>query len=177
MLLLQPRANDGVAPFKPTKNPVLSALIVLCLLVITAPAYAVQAPQFSLKDANDKTVSLKSMRGKVVYVDFWASWCIPCKQSFPWMNEIQQRYKQQGLEIVAINLDENRLDAERFLEQVKPGFTIAYDPAGETAEKYDLQVMPSSYLIDRKGNLVHMHRGFNGGAKHELEQQIQKALK
>ncbi len=145
-------------------------------LSLNTTAMAVQAPLFTLKDAQNRTVSLKKQRGNVVYVDFWASWCTPCKQSFPWMNEIQQRYGKKGLRVIAINLDENPKDAERFLQQVPANFTIAYDPSGKVAEKYDLQVMPSSYLVDRKGKLVYLHRGFKGGDKRDMEAHIVKAL-
>ena len=140
-------------------------------------AYAVNAPQFSLKDSAGKTVSLKQYRGKVVFVDFWASWCTPCKQSFPFMNELHQRYNTKGLKIIGINLDADKKDADRFLEQVKADFIIAYDPSGNTAEKYDLQVMPSSYLIDGNGRLVYLHRGFKAGDKREMEEKIIQALK
>ncbi|HHO59292.1 MAG TPA: TlpA family protein disulfide reductase [Thiotrichales bacterium] len=140
-------------------------------------AYAVNAPQFSLKDSAGKTVSLKKYRGKVVYVDFWASWCTPCKQSFPFMNELHERYGKKGLKIIGINLDADKKDADKFLKQVKADFTIAYDPSGKTAEKYDLQVMPSSYLIDRNGRLVYLHRGFKAGDKREMEEKIVQALK
>ncbi len=157
---------------------ILYKYITTLLLVFSLQtAYAVNAPQFSLKDSAGKTVSLKQYRGKVVFVDFWASWCTPCKQSFPFMNELHERYDKKGLKIIGINLDTEKKDADRFLKQVKADFTIAFDPSGKTAEQYDLQVMPSSYLIDRNGRLVYLHRGFKAGDKREMEEKIVQALK
>ena len=160
-----------------TFKPLFVPLFAVALLASAVTAHAIKAPEFSLKSDRNQTVSLKSLKGKVVYVDFWASWCTPCKQSFPWMNEIHKRYSDKGLKVVAINLDNDRSQAKRFLDEVKADFTIAYDPAGTTAEKYDLQVMPSSYLIDRKGRLVHLHRGFKQGDTKKMEQKISEALK
>ncbi|MGB5397328.1 MAG: TlpA disulfide reductase family protein [Gammaproteobacteria bacterium] len=149
----------------------------VCLLFIFASsqALAIKAPDFSLP-GDKKTIALKDYRKKVVYVDFWASWCTPCKQSFPWMSEMQKRYKKEGLEIIAINVDKDRSLATEFLEQSVPGFTIAYDPEGKVAESYDLSVMPSSFLIDRKGKLVHVHKGFKTTEKNAMEGKIKSLL-
>lgn len=93
------------------------------------------------------------------------------------MNEMQTRYGKQGLEVVAINLDESKQAAVEFLQQVPANFKIAYDPKGVTAEQYSLKVMPSSYIVGRNGDLVHLHRGFKAGDKDDMEAQIAKALK
>ena len=153
----------------------LQSIFTVLLVVCSTQALAINAPDFSLPGDNKK-VSLHDYRKKVVYVDFWASWCAPCKQSFPWMTEMQERYKKQGFEIIAINLDDDRDSALQFLERVSPGFTIAYDPEGKTAESYGLTVMPSSYLIDRKGQLTAVHKGFKTTDKHEMEEKIKSLL-
>lgn len=141
----------------------------------SAVASAEKAPSFSLNGDNG-TVSLKQLRGKVVYLDFWASWCVPCRKSFPWMNEIQQKYKSKGLVVVGINLDESKADAKNFLKQIPGNFTMAYDPDGKTPGKYNVEVMPTSYLIDRGGNLVHTHRGFKKSKADKVEAEIQALL-
>jgi thiol-disulfide isomerase/thioredoxin len=138
--------------------------------------YAGAAPEFDLPSA-DGQVSLSSLRGKVVYVDFWATWCVPCRKSFPWMNEMLERYQDKGLEIVAINLDEDRGNVPRFLEKYPAKFTVLFDPEGESAGKYQVKGMPSSYLIDRKGQLISSHVGFRNEDKEELESQIRAALR
>jgi len=135
-------------------------------LAVAAPAAPFDLPGARLAD----------LRGKVVYLDFWASWCGPCRKSFPWMNALQQRHAKAGLQVVAINLDEKREDAAAFLASVPAGFTIAYDPAGATARAYGIKGMPSSALIGRDGQLLWMHSGFNEADKDKLEQQVRAAL-
>jgi cytochrome c biogenesis protein CcmG, thiol:disulfide interchange protein DsbE len=116
------------------------------------------------------------LRGKVVYVDFWASWCGPCRKSFPWMSELQQRHAAEGLQVVAVNVDEKREDAVAFLAKVPARFTIAYDPAGATPKAYGVKGMPSSALVGRDGQLLWMHTGFNEADKGQLEECIRAAL-
>lgn len=129
------------------------------------------APPFDLPGAR-----LADWRGKVVYVDFWASWCAPCRKSFPWMNALQQRHAAAGLQVVAINVDEKREDAAAFLAKVPAGFTIAYDPSGATPKAYGVKGMPSSALVGRDGQLLWMHTGFNEADKDRLEERIRAAL-
>lgn len=147
-------------------------LVVLASCFFQSNAYAGPAPAFSLKGDNG-SVSLKKYRGKVVYLDFWASWCVPCRKSFPWMNEMQKKYHAKGFEVIGINLDESQGDAKNFLKQIPAHFTVAYDPNGVTPGKYHVEVMPTSFLIDRKGNLVKTHRGFKKSKADDVEAEIQ----
>jgi len=117
-------------------------------------------------------ISLSDLKGEVVYLDFWASWCLPCRKSFPWMNELQARYQEQGLKVIAINLDEDRAVAERFLEQLPAHFSVAFDPRGQSAENYQVLGMPSSYIIDRQGQLQLTHVGFRERDKEMVEKSI-----
>ncbi len=134
-----------------------------------------QAPGFSLPGQN-KTVQLSDYRGKVVYLDFWASWCEPCKRSFPWMNELQSLYGEDGFEIIAVNLDTSRKDAEEFLKKMPAQFEVAFDKSGKTAEAYNLKAMPSSFLIDKNGRLVHKSLGYRVEEKKIVEKKIQKLV-
>ena len=92
------------------------------------------------------------------------------------MNDIHARYKNKGLKVIAINLDTEAADAKKFLSKYPANFTIAYDPKGKTPKQYNLSVMPTSYLIDRRGNLLFIHKGFKEGQTQEIEQKIQQAL-
>lgn len=121
-------------------------------------------------------VSLRENAGKVVYVDFWASWCGPCKQSFPFMNELQKKYAANGLQIIAINVDKTRDDAMIFLKKNQADFTIAFDSVGTVPTQYDVKGMPSSYLIGRDGKLIYTHRGFKAQDTAEIEAKIRAAL-
>ena len=153
----------------------LYSIITAALFTVSANLWAAPAPDFSLPTDNG-TISLKDLRGKVVYLDFWASWCTPCRKSFPWMNEINTRYKDKGLVVLAVNLDEERESTKPFIKATSPNFTIAYDSKGESAEQYQLKGMPSSYLIDRNGELVSTHIGFRKKDKSKLEAEINSLL-
>lgn len=102
------------------------------------------------------------MKGKVVLVDFWASWCGPCKQSFPALNEIQKQFAAEGLVVVAINVDESRADMEAFLKQHPAEFAVVRDAAQKLVEKAGVETMPSSFLIGRDGKIRSVHSGFKG---------------
>jgi cytochrome c biogenesis protein CcmG/thiol:disulfide interchange protein DsbE len=100
------------------------------------------------------------LQGKVVYLDFWASWCGPCRQSFPWMNELQRELGSQGLVVVAVNVDHERADANRFLASYPADFRVLFDPDGRLAERYKVAGMPTSFIIGRDGKIVATHAGF-----------------
>jgi cytochrome c biogenesis protein CcmG/thiol:disulfide interchange protein DsbE len=121
-------------------------------------------------------VDIPSLPGRVVYVDFWASWCGPCRQSFPWMEVMKSTYEAQGLEIVAVNLDRDRADADKFLTQFHPTFAVRFDPNAELAEFYKVRGMPSSVLIDRHGVARFTHVGFRPVDGPVYEAQLRKLL-
>ena len=133
------------------------------------------APSFSLPTRAGTPVVLDSLRGKVVLVDFWASWCEPCKKSFPWMTSMQTRFGAKGFDVVAVNLDKNPDQAIAFLDQFPVQFPIAFDSKGKTAEAFDVSVMPSSFLIDRRGRIVYTHRGFDPAMTAPMEAAIESA--
>jgi cytochrome c biogenesis protein CcmG/thiol:disulfide interchange protein DsbE len=152
----------------------------LAVLINAAPAHAARigdsAPAFDLATADGRSVSLDGLRGNVVYVDFWASWCVPCKQSFPWMNALQDRHRGERFAIVAINVDKHRPDAERFLRDVPATFPVVFDAAGATPAAFDVKGMPSSYLIDRNGKVVAIEEGFHDDRVAAIEAQIRALL-
>lgn len=133
------------------------------------------APDFELP-GKQGTVKLSSRAGSIVYVDFWASWCGPCRQSFTWMNSMQDKYKSRGLEIIGINLDAENEDARKFLAQTPAKFTIAFDSKGVAPRLYGVKGMPTSYLIGRDGKVLFRHTGFKAADREKLEKQIQAAL-
>jgi cytochrome c biogenesis protein CcmG/thiol:disulfide interchange protein DsbE len=112
-----------------------------------------------------------------VLVDFWASWCVPCRASFPWMSELHRRYAPDGLVIVAVDLDRDRALADRFLELHPAPFTVAFDPAGRTAEAYGVKGMPSSFLVARDGTILHSHAGFDTRKAAMVEDLVRESLR
>jgi len=110
---------------------------------------------------NDQALDISSYKGKVIYLDFWASWCPPCKLSFPSLNKLHTELQSQGVEVIAINLDEEKTDAESFLKQTPVNFYISYDKEGNCPKAYNVMAMPSSYIIDKKGIVREVHLGFD----------------
>ncbi len=155
----------------------IAALAAACLAgAARAVAPGDAAPALSLPDTTGSTVALDRLKGRVVYVDFWASWCGPCKRSFPWMNEMHRKYGDQGLTVVAVNVDKKREDAAKFLAATPGAFTIVYDPAGGTPAAWQVKGMPTSYLVDRDGRIVAVDSGFRDESKDALEARIRAAL-
>jgi cytochrome c biogenesis protein CcmG, thiol:disulfide interchange protein DsbE len=140
---------------------VASALLVLALSA--QPAIAANA---------DDLLDISAFRGRVVYLDFWASWCAPCRESFPWMNRVQRELGQDGLVVIAVNVDREHADAERFMRELAPHFRVVFDPDGVLPEKFGVRGMPTSFLIDRDGQVRSRHEGFRLADRDALAQQI-----
>ena len=157
------------------KQFISAALFALLLLSHNSFAAYNQAPDINLP-CIDGSVNLAELKGKVVYLDFWASWCEPCKKSFPWLHDIKQRFAEKGFEVVAVNLDKDRKLADEFLKVMDVNFVVAFDESGESASSYKLKGMPSSYLIGRDGRLYASHTGFIEKDKNKLEQAIEELL-
>lgn len=117
-------------------------------------------------------VDLDSFKGKVIYLDFWASWCAPCRESFPFMNDLQQNFGPQRLVVIAVNVDRNHTDAEHFLQKHPARFRVIFDPQGVLARKFSVHGMPSSFVIDRSGQVQVRHEGFRLADREALEQQV-----
>ncbi|WP_169308445.1 TlpA disulfide reductase family protein [Ferrimonas aestuarii] len=137
----------------------MRTLLSLFLTLSFAAAVAAKpAPDFSLKPNLQQSLIEVSQKGPV-YLDFWASWCGPCRRSFPFMNELVAQYQPEGLTVIAVNLDVEKQDADNFLTQFPANFTIVYDPEFTIADAYKVAGMPSSYLI-YKGEIIEQHVGF-----------------
>ena len=122
------------------------------------------------------TYVLQQLKGKVVYMDFWASWCPPCVKSFPFLNQLNNDLKEKGLHVVGINLDEEVTDAQDFLAKNPVDFSIVADPSKQCAKVFELMAMPTSYLIDKSGNVRHIHQGFRSNESEELRALITQLL-
>jgi len=138
------------------------------------PAAGLKAPHFALPTAHGM-VDSDSLRGRIVYVDFWASWCDPCRRSFPWMADLHRRLGPHGLTIVAINLDKDRAAAETFLAAHPAPFTVAFDPAGRTAEAFQVPAMPTSFVLNRSGEILHAQAGFDPAKTAALDTLLKEA--
>jgi len=161
------------------KKPWISAAIFALSVLGGTPSQAIEAgqaaPDFELP-GRQGPVKLSQYKGKTVYLDFWASWCGPCKQSFPWMNEMQSRYSGKGLQVLAVNLDQKAADATAFLGSNPARFDVAFDPNGTTPKQYAIKGMPTSVLIGPDGRVIQTHSGFKDEQRAELEAHIKHAL-
>jgi cytochrome c biogenesis protein CcmG/thiol:disulfide interchange protein DsbE len=149
-------------------------------LLSVSPVLAIEpgakAPGFSLSSFKGENVSLDSLKGKVVYVDFWATWCGPCRMSLPWMDGIQKKYAASGLVILAVNEDLKTEDAKKVVDALNPSFTPLIDNKGTVAGIFSPPTMPSSFLIDRQGVVRMVHPGFKEVDQAQLDSEIAKLV-
>ncbi len=131
---------------------------------------------FSVVTSRADTLDLNRYRGKVLVVDFWASWCQPCRHSFPWLNAMQKKYGDRGLVVVGVNVDRERAEADRFLAGVPATFEIVFDPKGELASRFEVPGMPSTYVFGPDGQLLAKHIGFKDSAADDREAELQQWL-
>lgn len=142
--------------------------ILLVLMLVASP---VKAEIYEISQ-----LDLKSYHGKVVYLDFWASWCKPCQKSFPWMNQLLTRYPAEKFTVITINLDAETEAMHQFLGKVEANFDIYHDPSGQIAEQFQIEGMPTSYLIDAAGKVVKKHIGFYTRHIEKYEREIEALL-
>lgn len=155
---------------------VVGALVGPATRVHAAPAPPMTAAGFKLP-GREGVVDLAAFRGKVVYLDFWASWCGPCRASFPWMTNLARTHAADSLVVIAVNLDKDRALADAFLVEHPAGFRVAFDPSGRTAEAYKVSAMPTSFLIGRDGTVLLRHAGFDARRTADVERRIVEALR
>jgi len=156
--------------------PIVFTLITLVSSAPVTSAATRPTPNVAVQTADGETVRLNDYKGKVVLIDFWASWCPPCKASFPALDAIRREYQAKGLEVLAVNLDERRHDADAFLAAHPHSLTVLYDPKGVSPQAFAVKGMPSSFLIDRAGNIRFTHMGYSGNVDDAYRQEIAQLL-
>ena len=155
--------------------------LTLLLLALSSTSFALKtgdkAPNFSLPLLTQTgSLSLSQYRGKVVYLDFWASWCGPCRKSLPLLNNMRNSLKDEPFEVIAINLDEEIKDARGFLKEFPVSYPTLHDATSQSPEKYSLRGMPTSYLIDKKGIVRAIHTGFKPSDMKKIQQEVNQLL-
>jgi len=135
------------------------------------------APGFSLSSRTGDKVSLEQLKGQVVMLNFWASWCGPCRAEMPLLEQMYKRYSPLGFTLIGVNVDAETKDAEKWLAATPVTFPVLFDTKSDVSKLYDVDAMPSSVFIDRKGNVRYLHRGYKAGDESEYLNQIRALLK
>jgi DsbE subfamily thiol:disulfide oxidoreductase len=141
----------------------LIALLLASAPLLQAATIGRLAPKFTLQDAQAKPRTLASYKGKVVLINFWASWCGPCQAELPELNRLAAQYKARNVRVLAINVDRDRSQAKQLLKRLglgAPALEILWDPHSKAVSAYDIQGMPSSFVLDRAGVIRYLHSGF-----------------
>jgi peroxiredoxin len=133
-------------------------------------------PELGLVDLEGKRIDRAALAGKVVVVDFWATWCAPCKQELPVLQRLYERYAKQGLVVVAVSVDKDATNVRKFASELKLSFPVLHDAKHDVAGRFDPPRMPSSFIVDRKGIVRHVHAGYRAGDEAKLEAEIKALL-
>ena len=154
-------------------------LAAACLFVWSASADEIRgpAPDFNLAARDGGTVSLSGLKGQVVMVNFWATWCGPCRQEMPHLEALYQRYSDLGFTLLGVNVEEDSSGADDFLAETPVSFPILFDPTSKVSELYDVVAMPSTVLVDREGNMRFIHHGYKPGYENDYQSQIRALLR
>ncbi|MBX3623587.1 MAG: TlpA family protein disulfide reductase [Rhizobacter sp.] len=159
-------------------RPLLGALLLAAATWSSAAVpVGANAPDFTLKTLNGPNMRLQEQRGKVVLVNFWATWCGPCRKEMPHLNRIADKYKSSGLVLLGVNIDEDVRNAAEVAGKLKVSFPVLLDTDKAVSKMYDLNSMPSTMVIDRSGKVRYVHRGYQDGYEDTYDQQIRELLK
>ena len=153
----------------------LGALLMAASLAVAAGN--AQAPGFSLPDKSGGPVALKDFDGQVVLINFWASWCGPCREEMPLLDELYQRYEPLGFTMLGINVEEDTVAAEKFLQGMPVNFPVLFDRENSVSKLYDVIAMPSTVIVGRDGSIKYIHHGYESGDENVYQDQIRQALR
>ncbi len=178
---LNERALPPSNPPMRSRALVSASLATLLTLGTAATVLAIdvgaRAPEIGARTLDGRRIRMADLRGKVVIVDFWASWCDPCREEMPVLERMYQRYKDQGLVVVGVSVDRNARNARGFLRRTPVSFPIVHDGGHGIADRYSPPRMPSSYIIDRRGVIRHVHEGFRSGDGQRMEREVRALLR
>jgi len=158
---------------------IVALIFFLAASLVTAPLSASEisgvAPDFTLKSKGGSNIRLADLKGKVVLINFWASWCGPCRQEMPALDQLYTRYQRGGFTVLGVNVETDSRAADNLLKKIPVSFPILYDSTSSVSELYQVQAMPTSLLIDRDGKLRHLYHGYKPGYEEKYRTDI-KAL-
>ncbi len=167
--------------YKYSALSIKSIVFAMLLGVVAGPLPAASltgpAPDFTLKSRGGENIKLSELRGQVVMINFWASWCGPCRQEMPLLDQLYQRYQPMGFTLLGVNVEEDSRAADKILKEIPVSFPVLYDKKNQVSESYQVRAMPSTFLIDRDGKVRYLHKGYQPGYEEEYQQQIRELVK
>jgi thiol-disulfide isomerase/thioredoxin len=163
-----------------TTHDVIGSLL-LAVILSAAPVLAGDAPgpaaEFTLPSRTGEAVSLSALKGQVVLINFWATWCGPCRKEMPLLEQIQKKYAPLGFTLLGVNVEEDTAMMDTFLKDVPVTFPILLDPANGISKLYDVSAMPSTVIVDRKGNIRYVHQGYQPGDESKYQDMIRQLIR
>ncbi len=157
-----------------------AAAIVFGLMIAGAHAAVeldLKAPDFTLKSKDGGNFRLSEHRGEVIFINFWASWCGPCRQEMPLLDKLHARYADAGFKVVGISIDEEQTEADALLKKIPVSFPVLYDSESSVSQLFDVDAMPTSVLVDRNGNMRFLHRGYKPGYEDDYRAQVKELIR
>jgi thiol-disulfide isomerase/thioredoxin len=159
-----------------TMPGIIAAGILLAVSLASAAAPE-SAPDFTLKSASGANLKLSEFRGEVVLLNFWASWCGPCRQEMPLLSELHEQYRDLGFTVLGVNVEEDSRKARKLLEEAPVSFPVLFDSDSVVSREYDVVAMPSTVLVDRNGRMRYLHKGYKPGLEAVYQQQVRDLLR
>ena len=155
----------------------MKILLIPLLLLLSQFAIAAEsaAPDFTLKSTSGENLRLSEQRGQVGLINFWASWCGPCRQEMPLLDEMQKKYAKLGFTVFGVNVDQDQSKADKILKNIPVSFPVLYDTGGKVSRLFDVSAMPTTVIVDRDGNMRYLHKGFKPGYEETYAENV-KAL-
>jgi len=155
----------------------ITAVILMAAPAVTAGMKETAAPDFTLKSIDGENLKLSEYRGEVVLINFWASWCGPCRQEMPVLSELHDKYKALGFTVLGINVEEDSSKARKLLRDLPVSFQVLLDNKSVVSKQYDIVAMPSTVLVDRNGNMRYLHKGYKPGLEDVYLQQVRDLIR
>lgn len=163
------------------KNYVMKKMIGMGFVFLTsfmvATASAEPAPDFTLQSNTGENVRLAEQRGQVVMLNFWASWCGPCRQEMPLLDAMYKRYNSAGFQFYGINVEEDNTDAKKLLKELGVTFPVLFDPESKASKLYNVDAMPTTVVIDKKGQIRYVNRGYKPGDENKYRDQVRELIR
>ena len=159
------------------KQIILFTALLLISFGVSAAMIKGKAPDFTLKSLKGENIKLSELQGEVVMINFWASWCAPCREEMPILNDLYKKYRDAGFTLLAVNVEEDTKGAKKMIRDLRVMFPVLFDTSNDVSKKYDVQAMPSTVLVDRDGNLRYLHRGYLPGYEDEYHKQVRELVR